>query len=145
MSPQEYKAMVLRAVKNKEAAQEVIDLFAIPDYSKFLAPFRGYKHFGRAFKGELTVHQFVFAKVEVSKKTQPVLRSIIENLLLNIVLRLQKIDPEKSMRIQFFKVLVTKPLTQCPSLLNPIRSWIDCQMRVITFTQKDLWPEALIS
>ena len=68
MSPQEYKEMILRAVKNKEAAQEVIDLFAIPDYSKFLAPFRGYKHFGRAFKGELTVHQFVFTKVEVSEK-----------------------------------------------------------------------------
>ena len=33
-----------------------------------MAPFRGYSKFGRAFKGELTVHQFVFTKVEVSEK-----------------------------------------------------------------------------
>lgn len=68
MSPQQYKAMILQAVRRKETKQEVIDLFAIPDYSKFLRPFRGYKHFGRAFKGDLTVHQFVFTKVDVSEK-----------------------------------------------------------------------------
>ena len=68
MSPQQYKAMILRALKRKENVQEVIDLFAIPDYTKFLLPFRGYSHFGRAFKTDLTVHQFVFTKVEVSAK-----------------------------------------------------------------------------
>lgn len=68
MSPQQYKAMILQAVRRKEAVQDVVDIFSIPDYSKFLEPFRGYKHFGRAFKGDLTVHQFVFTKVEVSEK-----------------------------------------------------------------------------
>lgn len=68
MSPEQYKRDILKAVKRKGSSQEVFDIFAIPDYSKFLSKFRGYKHFGRAFKGSLTVHQFVFKKVVVSEK-----------------------------------------------------------------------------
>jgi hypothetical protein len=66
LSPQQYRHIIKEAIKAKESYQEVFDIFAIPDYSRFLSPFRGYAHFGRAFKQDLTMHQFSFEKVDVS-------------------------------------------------------------------------------
>jgi hypothetical protein len=53
-----------RATSGKEDAQEVIDVFAIPDYDRLFDQCIDAK-FGRCFKEELTQHQFCFEAVPV--------------------------------------------------------------------------------
>jgi hypothetical protein len=68
LTPQQYKVALEQCLKKKNSDHfiHVYDLFAIPDYAKFLKPFVDTK-FGLYCKEEQTQHQFIFEKVLVDE------------------------------------------------------------------------------
>ena len=66
-SPQQYKMLILQALRKKALLQEVVDVFVVPNFSSL---FKNHinKGFERAFKTQWTQHEWEFTRVNTMVK-----------------------------------------------------------------------------
>jgi hypothetical protein len=63
-TPQAFAQLLISACANKEKRVNVYDLWAVPDYQSWIAPFI-HRKFGRYAKGKWTQLQITFEAVDV--------------------------------------------------------------------------------